>query len=376
MKTRFLIIIGIVSAVIFPSLAYGLVMPMTTQEVLDEFDLILVGTVTDTKQLEGKAPVYTIEIEEIVKKPDSFETSKSVSVTGCNSNNGHIGTPCTSYEVGDRGLFLLVPSNDDYEISYYSQIAEPHCTSEQFLANYIGFEYEQGLSQDGQSKMFFTGKPIDLQYTVFNRDLTEKDYSITLSVSVNDFNFSDVVNGTISDCVGHVTVSSSFISKEMGPSWLWFEYDGESTGGSGPAIIDYGSTPYKQYKAGIRSQETWCKEGLILVLMKDDTPNLVFDNKPACVKPNTVSKLAERNIVELSSFYQNRPLIERLYAGMAILQLSDIPITVMGLYDNDQILEIQIDDKELNKMPDAQDYYDRIIRETISFNVPMKITFG
>jgi len=152
--------------------------------------------------------------------------------------------------------------------------------------------------------------------------------------------------------------------------------DDGGNGSFGTAIIDYGSSPMKQSDSGIHGQDIWCKEGLILVLMKDDTPNLVFDNKPACVKPNTVSKLAERNVVELSSFYQNGPLIERLYVGMAILQLSDIPITIMGLYDNDQILEIQIDDKELNKMPDAQDYYDRIIRETISFNVPMKITFG
>ncbi|MEK6615436.1 MAG: hypothetical protein AABZ32_04895, partial [Bacteroidota bacterium] len=83
MKTRTLIIfviIAITFIVIVPSFAYGRVMPMTTQEVLDEFDLILLGTVTDKKQFEGKAPIYIIEIEEIIKKPDSFGTSKSVSV--------------------------------------------------------------------------------------------------------------------------------------------------------------------------------------------------------------------------------------------------------------------------------------------------------
>jgi hypothetical protein len=48
MKTRVLIITVI--AILLPfSFAYGLVMPMTTQEVLDEFDLILLGTITDKK---------------------------------------------------------------------------------------------------------------------------------------------------------------------------------------------------------------------------------------------------------------------------------------------------------------------------------------
>ena len=120
MKTRFWIIIGIVSIVIVPSFAYGLVMPMTTQEVLDGFDLILLGTITDKKQFEGKAPVYIIEIEEIVKKPDSFGMPKSVSVIGCNPDSGFVGTPCPSYDMGNRGLFLLVSSKNGYEVSSFA----------------------------------------------------------------------------------------------------------------------------------------------------------------------------------------------------------------------------------------------------------------
>jgi hypothetical protein len=48
----------------------------------------------------------------------------------------------------------------------------------------------------------------------------------------------------------------------------------------------------------------------------------------------------------------------------------------MGLYDQDQVLGIMIDEDELDKIPDASDYFDRTIRETIPFNVPLKITFG
>lgn len=374
MKTKLLMITVI--AILLPfSFAHGLVMPMTTQEVLDEFDLIFLGTVSDVKITEGKAPVYMIEIEEIIKKPDSFGMPKTVSAIGCNPDSGAIGTPCPSYDIGDRGLFLLVESKNDYEVSFYSQVSEPHCTSEQFLANYRGLESGLFWTQDGQSEWFFTGKPIDIHYPVNNRDMKEKDYSVMFSAYSGKFVYSDVVNGTVNECVGSKVVTTSFVPTIMGTYSFNANSDEGGFGMSGMSIIDYGSTPLEQYKVGIHGQDTWCKDGFILVLKHDDTPNLIFDNKPACVKPDTLSKLAERDVIELSSFYQNRPLTERLYAAMAILQFSDLPITIMGLYDQDQILGVGISDEELDKIPNAKDYFDRTIREVIPFNVPLKITF-
>lgn len=375
MKLLFLSILATVILLPF-SFAYGHTIPMTTQEVLDVFDLILLGTVTDVKTIEGKATVFTIEIEDIVKKPDSFGTSKTVLAAGCSPNSGIAGILCPSYEVGERGLFLLVSSKNEYEVSSYSQVAEPHCTSEQFLANYKGREYSITWKQDGQSKVFFTGIPIDIHYTVHNRDMKEKDYSVILSAHSNKFTFSDVINGTVNECAGSKVVTASFVPPIMGTYGTNAIYDEGSFGSFGISIVDYDSTPLEQYKAGIHGQDTWCKDGLILVLKKDDTSNLIFDNKPACVKPYTVSKLAERDVIELASFYNNRPLIERLYAGMTILQFSDIPIMTMGLYEQDQILGIMIDEDELGKIPNAKDYFDRVIREVIPFNVPLKITFG
>jgi len=255
MKTRLLIIIGIVSIVIVPSFAYGLVMPMTTQEVLDGFDLILLGTITDKKQFEGKAPVYIIEIEEIVKKPDSFRMPKYVSVIGCNPDSGFVGTPCPSYDIGNRGLFLLVGSENDYEVSFYSQVSEPHCTSEQFLANYRGLESGLFWTQDGQSEIFFTGKPLDIHYLVNNRDMKEKDYSVMLSAYSNKFTFSDVINGTVNECAGFKVVTASFVPITVGTYGTNAIYDEGSFGSFGISVIDYDSTPLEQYKAGIHGRD-------------------------------------------------------------------------------------------------------------------------
>ncbi|MCE9651490.1 MAG: hypothetical protein K8Q89_00260 [Nitrosarchaeum sp.] len=290
MKTRLLILFAIVFTVVFSSSAYGLVMPMTAQEVLDGFDLILLGTVTDKKQSEGNAPVYTIGIEEIVKKSDSFGIPKSVLAIGCNPNRGHIGTPCPSYEIGDRGLFLLAGTKDNYEVSFYSQVSEPHCTSEQFLANYRGLEYGFFWTQDEQSKTFFTGKPIDMHYNVNNRDMKEKEYSVIFSAYSGKFSYSDIVNGTVNECVGSKIVTASFVPTVMGV----YGFNAGSEGAYGMSIIDYGSTPLKQHKAGVHGQDTWCRDDFILILKNDNTKP-TFDNYPACVTKDTAAKLIERN---------------------------------------------------------------------------------
>lgn len=290
MKTRFLILLAIVFTVIFPSFAYGLVMPMTAQEVLDEFDMILLGTVTDVKIINDRAPVFTIEVEEIVKKPDSFGMPKSVLATGCNPNKGHLGTPCPSYEIGERGLFLLVGTNNNYEISFYSRVAEPNCTSEQFLANYRGLEYGFFWTQDEQSKTFFTGKQIDMHYNVNNRDMKEEEYSVMFSAYSGKFAYSNVVNGTVNECVGSKMITTSFVPTVMGV----YGFNAGSESAYGISIIDYGSTPLEQHKAGVHGQDTWCKDDLILILKNDNTKPRA-DNYPACVTENTAKKLIERN---------------------------------------------------------------------------------
>lgn len=375
MKTRFLIILTVfIFPLTFLPLAFGHTIPMTRQEVLDGFDLIVLGTVTDVRRTEGAAPLFTIDIEKVVK-PDSFE-SKTVIAAGCDPNSNTAGIPCPSYDVGQRGLFLLSSYGEGYGVSFESQVAEPHCTPEQFLANYKGTQSIPLWTQSGESEWLFTGKPVDMQYTVRNKNMTETDYSVLFSAYAEGFSFSDVINGTMHECEGYVNVTTSFVPTVMGTYGHMVETNHGSSGGFGIAIIDYGSTPLEQSNAGIHAQDTWCKEGYVLVLRQDDTPKYIFDNKPSCIKPNTVSKLAERGIIELASFYNHRPLVERLYVGMAILQFSDIPIAVMGPSEDDHILKILIDERELDAIPDAQDYFERTIRETIPFNVPLEIRFG
>ena len=288
----FLMIIAIGLSAVAPSIAYGLEIPMTADDVLEYFDIIVLGTIIDAKNPEHASAEFSIEIEQVVK-PQSF-TGQTVTVLGCDPNKSYRGTSCPYYEKGQRGLFLASKTDDGNVLSSASKISEANCTAEAFLVNYRGLETNFFLTQDGQSDVFFTGMPLEIHYIITNRDMTEKEYSLELSAYSGNPVFSDVLNGTIGDCTGFVDVVSSFVPTKMGTYGFNAEHDDGGESFYGLAIIDNGSSPLKQSQAGIHAQDTWCREGLFLILKNDDTKPR-FDNDPACVSKDTAAELIERN---------------------------------------------------------------------------------
>ena len=292
MKARLVIIIIIGLSAVAPSFAYGLEIPMTAEDVLEYFDIIVLGTITDVKNPEYASAEYSIAIEQIIK-PQSF-VDQTVTALGCDPNKSYRGTSCPYFEKDQRGLFLISKTNDGNVLSSTSKISETNCTVEDFLTNYRGLESNFFLKQDGQSDVFFTGMPLEIHYIITSHDMMEKNYSLKLSAYSGNQVFSDAINGTLGDCKGFVNVVSSFVPTKMGTYGFNSEHDDGGESFSGLAIIDYGASPLQQSQAGIHAQDTWCKEGLILILKNDNTKPR-FDNNPACVSDDTAAKLIERN---------------------------------------------------------------------------------
>jgi len=214
MKTRLLVIIGIVFGTIIPSLVYGLEIPMTADDVIENFDLIVLGTVTNVKNADGNPPEFQIDIEQVVK-PQSFE-GKTITAIGCDPNKNYRGTSCPSFEMGQRGLFLLSISGNEYVVSSLSSVSEPRCTIEQYLARYRGLVHDFFWTQDGQNDVFFTKKPVAIHYLLMNHDMKEKDYSLHLNAHTGNSVFSDVINGAMSHCTAFTEVTTSFVPTVMG----------------------------------------------------------------------------------------------------------------------------------------------------------------
>lgn len=407
MKTLHIsIIIGImISLAFFTNSAYGHRIYPTPEEFYKGSDMIILGKILSYDY--DKSDIrYQIQVKEYVKKPSSYDDSNRIEIFGCNptSPSGVIiaGGGCQTFEK-NQDVFLGLEEKP-YKKFYISDgfiVENPRCTGKQ-LVQAISPTSSIGVYQNQKPRPLFVGQKTDIVYDLVNNDMFAKNITInfvadhsystnsgkpfsipsdgllpydSLSISRNK-TFSETRQFVMPECVRHVVVSASFVPIKPG---LYNMCAGEENGNTqcvgGISITDESLPPLKQHKAGINAQETWCRNGMILALKHDDSPDLIFDNKPACVSPNTFQKLAQRNLIELSSFYESRPLTEKLHAAHAIIQFSDIPFTTIG-FDHDEILAVQIDDSELNKIPDAQDYYDRIIREKIPFNVPLKITFG
>ena len=292
MKARILLFLALVSVLITPLLAEGLVIPSSTEELLEGDNLIVLGTISDVKVFADKPPEFHIDIEQVIQ-PQSFD-SQTVIAFGCDPNKSFRGVPCPSYEQGQRGLFLIFQSDDQYRLSFESRVSDAKCTSQEFLSSYRGFKPHFFWTQNGQSDVFFTGKPVDIHFVVTNSDMTEQDYSVGLSTHTNGFAFSDVVNGTIPQCVGFETVTASFVPTKMGTYGFNSKHEGGEDGSFGTAIIDHGSSPRQQIDAQIHAQDVWCKENLFLILKNDDTKPR-YDNHPACATKDTVAELLQRD---------------------------------------------------------------------------------
>ena len=294
-KIRFLLITTLIVLIIPISSIHGIVIPMTSEEVLDHFDLIVMGTITNVEKFENRTVTFQIEIEEFLKKPDSFTNNQTLFALGCEPTKKRMtGTHCPEFEIGERGLFLLSESSQGYELSFTSQVSDARCTAEQFLENYKGMQSGLYWTQDGQYDVFFTERTIDIHHTIQNSNLEERDYSIRFASSGGGAVFSDIVTGTIPECTGLLTVTTSFIPTKMGMYGFNVQTDGGGSGSFGTAIVDYGASPLEQYKAKIHGQDTWCKDDLFLILKNDNTPNGRYDNFPACVTINTAEKLIQR----------------------------------------------------------------------------------
>ena len=293
MKTRILFAFAISFILFAPLFAEGLVIPRSGDEILDETDLIILGTVSDVRIFSGKPAEFYIDIENVVK-PDSFDSDSVVVALGCDPGIPRYGSPCASYEEGQRGLFLISERDGERYLSFESRVSDAECTAQEFLSGYRGFKPHFFWTQDGQSDVFFTGKPIEINFVVQNSDMTARDYSVRLSAHTSGFSFSDVVDGTIPQCVGFETATISFVTTKMGMYGFNSEYDSGGDGSFGTAIIEYGSSPRQQTSAQIHAQDVWCKENLFLILKNDNTKPR-YDNSPACATKNTVAELLDRD---------------------------------------------------------------------------------
>lgn len=262
----------------------------------EESDVILVGKVLSF--VENKTSLetnYLVEVEKYLKTPKNYDTNtKTVTVISPGLRQYDDPQQTMIYDkifnIDDRVLFLLYQKDGILVESLYSQTTKSNCSPKQLLDEMYG---ETGLhiSQNNQSRHFYTNQPVDLTYYGYNRDLMaeKKDFEFKVNVPKTGQILSEKTQLDFQECKRTASASWNFTPTVAG-RYAFHSIIGNNEGGSeafsGFLIEDYVDSPLKQFKAGIHLEYIRCKESLILVTKYDDSP--------ACVKPETRAKLIDR----------------------------------------------------------------------------------
>ncbi|MEK6614816.1 MAG: hypothetical protein AABZ32_01705, partial [Bacteroidota bacterium] len=331
--------------------------PLDSRITYDFSDVIILGKVISVNSTFSPTHnLYQIKAEKFIKNQ---QDSDIVFASGQKTVNTRSGN--SVFSVNDRGLFYL--SNDTMKYDRYygifrvlpeSRLIEPEWDKCNIFENDIPQEHWI-LGGVEPTPKIFQERNSDIE-NIKNNELVIISHDVSnISNTKQEFDLDGILsrsNGTgfetMSNMSQHVVLEPCTVFKTiewrftpgMTGSYL-FEINGSNSGTSygigftvKESII---SSPLKQFKSGISVDKITCKENLQLIIKNN--------GNPACVKPDTIPKLVERNAIKLSSFYKSRPLIERLHVAMTIIQFSDIPTTILGL-DHDQILGIEINDEE------------------------------
>ncbi|MBI5147263.1 MAG: hypothetical protein HZA84_08645 [Thaumarchaeota archaeon] len=261
-----------------------------------ESDVILVGTVVSFEENKTELETnYVVQVEEYLKTPKNYDVdTKTVTIVSPGLRQYDDPQKTMIYDkifhIDDRVLFLLYQKDGMLRESLYSQTTKSNCSPKQLLDEMYG---ESGLhiSQNNQSRYFYTNQPVDLTYYGYNRDLIaeKKDFEFKVNVPKTGRILSEKTQLNFQECERTALASWSFTPVVAG-RYTFHSIIGDNEGGSeafsGFLIEDYVDSPLSQYKRESRN-DIKCQTGLELL-------RRVSDGFPACVKSETKIELVKR----------------------------------------------------------------------------------
>jgi hypothetical protein len=311
----FLVLIGIMGTFLLGNQAYGLWIPQSSQELLEESQVIFVGNISSVRTLEferstsydteenGVAKTvienytlpldeYTVNVEESVKNTQIAEVITVRQPT--TSIPGRV-LPFEGFEVGDRVLFYIKSFDGTNTYSKESFLIPEQCDSFSVITKpqMIGSDYT--MMQNGVEKQDNLTANIPIQFTA-KRDMgtlsgASLEYDVFISKQVGkiykDIVFNQTITADAKPCEW-LSVAEWEFTPDAGNYLLngrvYKAMSNFSISNKFFSVLP--ETPLKQFKAGIVAENVKCKESLILVTK--------YGGSPACMKPETVPKIVER----------------------------------------------------------------------------------
>ena len=324
----FLILMGFTLTIfnVSPNDAYGLWVPQSPEELLEQSETVFVGTITSVNVLEFERSntynveengvprivvenytqsidEYTVNIEEFIKNPQESHTITMLEATvgGVPGRSVAIG----GFDLNDRVLFF-VPRIDDEQNQYSPESFKipKQCDAKSVLEQpRIQMGNSFNILQDGIEKegSLVAGKPIQFVYQRDMRSLDEENFDFQITVRketnanrYNDAVLSEKIHAKSNPCEWIAVAKAEFTPQAGGEYSMWINItEGTGTDTFSRSFSVEGDTPeknltlpLKQFRYGISLDGIQCNNNLLLIQK--------YDGSPACVTLETKTKLTER----------------------------------------------------------------------------------
>ena len=305
------------------NLAYGLWLPQTPQELLEESQIVFAGTITSVNVLEFEEsstsyveedgiekPVtenyilslgeYSVNVEEFLKNP---QNSTILTVRQPTTSIPGKIIPFGGFEVGDRVLFYLKEFDGINTYSKESFLVPKQCDPSSVIHEPRMIGGDLRMIQNGMEKQdnFTANYPIQF---IAERDMgtlsgASISYDAYISKQVGNIYKERVFNQTItadSKPCQWLSVATWEFTPDAGNYLLNGRvYEAKSSFGINNTFFSvWPESPLKQINSGKTIDEIKCKENLVLIQK--------YDGSPACVTEPTKQKLVERGWVNSNDF--------------------------------------------------------------------------
>lgn len=282
---------------------------MSPQDLYKQSDMVFYGTVISKSA--GPGPdynYYQVKVDTYFKNP---QNSDSITVAGRKSDDSKVSHP--QFNVGDTAIFYINKLGGINTLSLYSQKADSACSVASFVrSNTVSNDSSimRGAPVHEIRILDSAGNVVNIAKTNQPLVITSYDFSnvipqernVTAILVIQKYSDTQPVfyqeqNVSMIACSyspkpswnftplasGHYNVTLTFDDVKIETDFYVRDNLSSKSIDKAPNEL----SPLKQFESGVTTQNIVCKDGFVLTIKKQG-------HQPACVDPDTVSKLVLR----------------------------------------------------------------------------------
>jgi hypothetical protein len=202
--------------------------PIPPQVEYFNSDVVLIGKVISASLFSPTHMKYEIQVEQYLKNPQPQNTI-TVIAYGTNKTLVDRGlAPDTVFKVGQRAFLYLKNENGNYTVWWFSHSTDSLCNPAPTKDD-LNFNYPKGVdsayepmhvqASNASSYLYAINQPVVISFDTWNRHYTTSKFEVNFEVkngTDGKMIYNDTKQVELKPCIGHQTVTTSFVPKLSG----------------------------------------------------------------------------------------------------------------------------------------------------------------